>query len=87
MLSFDLTRFIQTSPGLERGIVEEPCEFTVITKDAGPGGLSLAVEGPSKSEIQCVDNGDGSCSVSYVPKEPGKYLFDVTDFFRMCKRY
>ena len=44
----------------------------MITKDAGPGGLSLAVEGPSKAEIQCVDNGDGSCSVSYVPKEPGR---------------
>ena len=59
--------------GLERGIMDEPCEFTVVTKDAGPGGLSLAVEGPSKAEIQCVDNGDGSCSVSYVPKEPGRF--------------
>ena len=66
--------YVNFYAGLERGIVEEPCEFTVITKDAGPGGLSLAVEGPSKSEIQCVDNGDGSCSVSYVPKEPGMSL-------------
>lgn len=55
--------------------MEEPCDFTVVTKDAGPGGLSLAVEGPSKAEIQCVDNGDGSCSVSYVPKEPGTFCF------------
>ena len=69
-MAFDM--FYVNFKGLERGIVEENCEFTVITKDAGPGGLSLAVEGPSKAEIQCVDNGDGSCSVSYVPKEPGR---------------
>jgi len=59
--------------GLERGIAREPCEFTIVTRDAGPGGLSLAVEGPSKSEITCVDNEDGSCQVTYVPIEPGQY--------------
>ncbi len=38
-----------------------------------PGGLSLAVEGPSKAEIQCVDNKDGTCTVTYIPKVPGEY--------------
>lgn len=37
------------------------------------GGLSLAVEGPSKAEITCQDNDDGTCSVSYLPTEPGLY--------------
>lgn len=41
------------------------------------GGLSLAVEGPSKTEIKCVDNQDGTCSVSYMPTVPGEYLITV----------
>jgi len=59
--------------GLERGLTKQPCEFTVVTRDAGPGGLSLAIEGPSKADIKCKDNGDGSCNVTYVPEEPGGY--------------
>lgn len=38
-----------------------------------PGGLDLAIEGPSKAEIRCVDNKDGTCSVSYLPTLPGDY--------------
>lgn len=37
------------------------------------GGLALAVEGPSKAEIQCVDNKDGTCTVTYYPTVPGEY--------------
>lgn len=37
------------------------------------GGLDLAIEGPSKAEINCVDNKDGTCSVSYLPTLPGDY--------------
>jgi len=37
------------------------------------GGLALAVEGPSKAEIHCVDNKDGTCSVSYLPTVAGEY--------------
>ena len=37
------------------------------------GGLALAVEGPSKAEIHCVDNKDGTCSVNYLPTVPGEY--------------
>lgn len=37
------------------------------------GGLALAVEGPSKAEINCVDNKDGTCSVSYLPTFAGEY--------------
>lgn len=38
-----------------------------------PGGLSLAIEGPSKADISCVDNQDGTCTVSYLPVLPGDY--------------
>lgn len=77
--------------GLERGLAGEPCEFTIVTKDAGPGGLALAVHGPSKAEITCTDNGDGTCTVQYVPDEPGKLSFSFGLFcgilhpVRCCK--
>ncbi|XP_025106447.1 filamin-A-like isoform X3 [Pomacea canaliculata] len=64
-------------PGLSHGVVHEPAYFTINTKEAGAGGLSLAVEGPSKTEIKCVDNQDGTCSVSYMPTVPGEYLITV----------
>ena len=61
-------------PGLTHGISGEPAKFDISTKGAGTGGgLSLAVEGPSKAEINCVDNKDGTVSVSYMPTAPGEY--------------
>ncbi|KAE8293044.1 Filamin-A [Larimichthys crocea] len=60
-------------PGLIHGTVNKPAVFTVNTKDAGEGGLSLAIEGPSKADIGCVDNQDGTCTVSYLPVLPGDY--------------
>jgi len=35
------------------------------------------VEGPCEAKIECIDNGDGSCSVSYLPTEPGDYKVNV----------
>ncbi|XP_043237014.1 filamin-A-like isoform X4 [Amphibalanus amphitrite] len=64
-------------PGLVHGITGEPANFTISTKDAGAGGLSLAVEGPSKAEISCHDNKDGTVSVSYLPTSPGEYKVAV----------
>lgn len=57
-------------PGLSHGLCNEPCSFRIITKDAGSGGLSVAVEGSSKAEIQCKDNKDGTCDVTYWPVRP-----------------
>jgi filamin len=39
--------------------------------------LSLAIEGPSKTEIKCKDNEDGTCTVTYVPTAPGEYNITV----------
>lgn len=49
-------------------------EFSIWTREAGAGGLSIAVEGPSKAEIAFEDHKDGSCGVSYTAQEPGMKL-------------
>ena len=33
--------------------------------------------GPSKAEITCKDNKDGTCTVSYLPTAPGDYSIIV----------
>jgi len=64
-------------PGLEKGVVAEQCEFNIFTREAGAGGLSIAIEGPSKAEIDFQDRKDGSCGVSYVVSEPGEYMASI----------
>ncbi|XP_015743061.1 filamin-B isoform X3 [Python bivittatus] len=64
-------------PGLREGLVGKPAEFTIDTKGAGTGGLGLTVEGPCEAKIECSDNGDGTCSVSYLPTKPGEYLVNI----------
>lgn len=64
-------------PGLSHGVAGEPCNFTINTKGAGPGGLQVAVEGTSKADIVCHDNKDGTISVSYLPATPGEYKIIV----------
>ena len=51
--------------GLTHAVCGDPANFVISTK--GAGGLSLAVEGPSKAEIECQDNKDGTVNVSYLP--------------------
>ncbi|XP_066255181.1 filamin-A isoform X3 [Euwallacea similis] len=69
----DAKKCIAYGPGLDNGVLNKPNIFTVETKGAGTGGLSLAIEGPSEAKMTCKDNRDGSCSVEYVPTEPGEY--------------
>ncbi|XP_060516412.1 filamin-A isoform X2 [Cylas formicarius] len=69
----DAKKCIAYGPGLENGVLNKSNVFTVETKGAGTGGLSLAIEGPSEAKMTCKDNRDGSCSVEYVPNEPGEY--------------
>ncbi|XP_039436619.1 filamin-A isoform X4 [Culex pipiens pallens] len=72
----DPTRCRAFGPGLDKALTDEPATFTVETRGAGAGGLSLAIEGPSEAKMSCTDNRDGSCDVEYVPTEPGEY--DIT---------
>lgn len=64
-------------PGLESALVGRQADFTVETKGAGAGGLSLAIEGPSEAKLTCNDHGDGTCSVKYKPTEPGDYEIHI----------
>ena len=45
--------------------------FTIYTHEAGAGALSIAMEGPSKADIDFKDNGDGTSDVQYICTEPG----------------
>nr|XP_020655560.1 filamin-B isoform X4 [Pogona vitticeps] len=73
----DPTKVRAHGPGLHGGLVGKPAEFTIDTKGAGTGGLGLTVEGPCEAKIECSDNGDGTCSVSYLPTKPGEYLVNI----------
>ncbi|CDS40988.2 filamin [Echinococcus multilocularis] len=64
-------------PGLSHGVTGQPAEFTVDMKNAGAGGLSVSVEGPSKVEMSCTENGDGACRVTYYPMVPGEYTINL----------
>ncbi|XP_017847553.1 filamin-A isoform X2 [Drosophila busckii] len=72
----DPTRCKAYGPGLEKGLTNQKNKFTVETKGAGNGGLSLAIEGPSEAKMTCTDNRDGSCDVDYLATDPGEY--DIT---------
>ncbi|XP_050770615.1 filamin-C-like, partial [Gymnogyps californianus] len=73
----DPSKVCAYGPGLQGGKVGTPAPFTIDTKGAGTGGLGLTVEGPCEAKIECQDNGDGSCSVSYLPTEPGDYAINI----------
>ncbi|KRK03447.1 filamin-A isoform X8 [Drosophila teissieri] len=64
-------------PGLTHGVTGEPANFTISTKGASAGGLTMAVEGPSKADINYHDNKDGTVSVQYLPTAPGEYQVSV----------
>lgn len=75
-----ISSFLQVKafgPGLQGGNAGSPARFTIDTKGAGTGGLGLTVEGPCEAQLECLDNGDGTCSVSYVPTEPGDYNINI----------
>lgn len=73
----DPSRCKATGSGLEAGTTGELCKFTIDTHEAGLGGLTLAIEGPAETKLKCVDNKDGSCSVEYIPTQPGDYEITV----------
>lgn len=54
------------------------CLSPALHRGAGTGGLGLAMEGPSEAKMSCTDNKDGSCSVEYIPYEPGTYNLNIT---------
>ncbi|KAG0726642.1 Filamin-A [Chionoecetes opilio] len=45
---------------LSEGQTHKENKFSIDTRDAGYGGLSLSIEGPSKADIQCKVTGEGT---------------------------
>ena len=64
--------------GLYRGITTKPAEFTIDTREAGPGALGLTIEGPIEAKMEARDLGDGTCQVTYYPTEPGDYNISIS---------
>lgn len=63
--------------GLYRGITTKPAEFTIDTREAGPGALGLTIEGPIEARMEARDLGDGTCQVTYYPTEAGDYNISI----------
>lgn len=62
---------------LKEGKTNSDNEIVINTKDAGFGGLSVALEGPGRSEITSGDVSDGTIKLNYRPFEPGTYSLIV----------
>lgn len=59
----------------------KPAEFTVFTKGAGvTGTVQVKCVDESGNEVDCnvKDNGDGTFTVTYSPKTPGKYVITIS---------
>ncbi|KAI1885161.1 hypothetical protein AGOR_G00217340 [Albula goreensis] len=80
----DPSKCIIQGEGLQRGREGQRGEFTLVCRDSsgelmGKGGEAVLVSIVHKDKKDCVvestvvDNGDGSYSVSYTPREPGPY--------------
>lgn len=63
-------------PGLHSGMVNMPACFVVETNGEA-GALGFSVAGPSQAKIECIDNGDGSALVKYLPTAPGEYAVHI----------
>lgn len=73
----DAKKVIVSGDALAEGKTHKENVFSVDTRNAGFGGLSLSIEGPSKAEINCTDKDDGTLSISYKPTEPGFYIVNL----------
>lgn len=46
-------------------------DISIWAREAGPGSLSVTMEGPGRAELVFEDREDGSCGISYTATEPG----------------
>ncbi|KAK2885697.1 hypothetical protein Q8A67_016534 [Cirrhinus molitorella] len=63
--------------GLVYGIANETATFTICQEDSASSELDITIEGPSEADVCCLDNEDGTCTVSYFPTEPGDYEIQI----------
>lgn len=63
--------------GVDRAEVGAKNVFNIYTREAGPGVLSVAIEGPSKAEVEMNENPNGYTMVSYKVSKEGDYGIHV----------
>ncbi|KAL3313763.1 hypothetical protein Ciccas_007635, partial [Cichlidogyrus casuarinus] len=73
----DANRVRICGKGITQGTANVANEFLVDTREAGYANISLSIEGPSKADIDCHENVDGTCLITYNPSEPGTYYASV----------
>jgi len=59
--------------------VGEECVINLDTSEAGHGRITCRIGSnvDSDVDIDIVDNGDGSVSVMYTPRQPGAYTLEI----------
>jgi len=76
-----------TGPGVESGLPGSPLLFTVQAKDkygnnvpVGGDDFQAMITGPDGQSVPCdlKDNGDGTYTGAYDPKQPGDYTVELT---------
>jgi len=60
-------------PGLEKGEVGLENVFNIYTREAGPGQIQVALEGPSKARINLEERPNGFLGACYQVDNPGMY--------------
>jgi len=60
-------------PGLEHGEVGRKSEFNIYTREAGAGKLQVAIEGPSKADLDVKNLGQGFTIVQWTVSKEGDY--------------
>ncbi|CAI4224415.1 unnamed protein product [Auanema sp. JU1783] len=73
----DASKCKATGLGLTEGVVNAPSTFQINTQSAGVGDLAVDIAGPSDTESRIVDHEDRTCTVEFIPREPGTYTVDV----------
>ena len=68
---------VASGPGLNMATLHKEAEFMVDLSKAGEGSLGIALEGPKRTEVSCIDNEDGTFRVSYTPTAAGMYKFII----------
>ena len=56
---------------------DKKAHFFVNTANAGSGSLNVAIDGPSKVNMNCHETEDGY-EFTYIATEPGNYLISIT---------
>ncbi|TPP58487.1 Filamin-A [Fasciola gigantica] len=73
----DAAKVHAEGPGLIQALVTQTATFTIDSRDAPGAPLGVTVTGQGEATLECVDNGDGTCSVTYKPTQPGRYTLNV----------